>query len=90
MPNHLDCSILFDSVSRLGVADRILCSGRQRQGVIASRVGVEPGPPELVEATTRMDTAQGQDVFGPWLAPKHARLLATGTNDGLAAGFDNA
>jgi hypothetical protein len=37
-----------------------------------------------------MDTAQGQDILGTWLTPKHARLLATGTDDGLAAGFDDA
>jgi hypothetical protein len=37
-----------------------------------------------------MDTAQGQDVFGPRLTPKPARLFATGTDDGLAAGFDDA
>ena len=51
---------------------------------------VEPSLPELVEATTRMDAAQGQNVFGAWLTPKHARLLAAGTNDGLAAGLDDA
>jgi hypothetical protein len=37
-----------------------------------------------------MDAAQGQDVFGTGHTPKHARLLATSTDDGLAAGFDDA
>src|ERR1039458_5370069 len=71
-------------------ADRILRSGGQRQGVIASRVGIEPGLPELVKAATRMDTAQDQDIFGSGLTPKHARVLATGTDDGLTAGFHDA
>src|ERR1017187_701308 len=43
-----------------GAADRILRSGGQRQGVIASRVGIEPGLPELVKAATRMDTEIGR------------------------------
>jgi len=36
-----------------------------------------------------MDTAKGQYVFGTGFAPEHARLFATGTNDGLAAGFND-
>src|ERR1017187_2737130 len=83
-------SIPLSATSTPGAADRILRSGGQRQGVIASRVGIEPGLPELVKAATRMDTAQGQDIFGSGLTPKHARVLATGTDDGLTAGFHDA
>ena len=78
--NHTACN---------GAADGILHSGRQRQGIIACGADVEPGLPELVEATARMDTAQGQDVFGTGFPPEHARLFAPGTNDGLAASFND-
>ena len=77
-------------VTREGVEDRILRSGRPSQRVIAGGVGVEPGLPELLEPTARMDTPQRQDVFGTGLTPEHARLFAASANDGLTPGFDHA
>jgi hypothetical protein len=70
-----NCRVGALASKRLWVTDRILRSGRQRQGIIASRVGVEPGLPELFEATTRMDATQGQDVFGTWLTVGSENLI---------------
>jgi RNA polymerase primary sigma factor len=45
---------------------------REGQAVVAVGVGVEPVLPELREAATAVNAAQGQDVLGPRLAPEHA------------------
>ena len=62
---------------------------RQGQGVVAGRVSVEPVLPELRQAPTALDAAQGQDVLGPRLAPEHARLLAPRADHRFAARFDH-
>jgi hypothetical protein len=46
--------------------------------------------PELIKPTAGVDTAQGQNILGPWLAPEHAGLFAARSDDGLATGLDNA
>ncbi len=45
--------------------------------------------PEGVETAAGMDAAEGDDLFGTWLAPKHPRLLAALANEGAAARFDD-
>src|SRR5208282_2429588 len=36
-----------------------------------------------------MDAAQGENIFRPRLTPEHARLFATGPDDGFASGLDH-
>ena len=51
---------------------------------------IGPEFPEGILTTTGMDAAKSQDVLVSGDTPKHARLLAAGTDDGFAAGFNDA
>ncbi|MEX1117747.1 MAG: hypothetical protein WEB60_03040 [Terrimicrobiaceae bacterium] len=46
--------------------------------------------PEGVEPTAGMDAAEGEDLFGSRLAPKHPRLLAMLADERAATRFNNA
>src|SRR5467141_1171225 len=52
-------------------------------------MSVEPRFPEFIEPTAGVNTAQSQNIFGPRLAPEHARLLAAGSDDRLASRLDD-
>ncbi len=51
---------------------------------------MESGFPELADSPAVVDAAEGEDIFGPRLGPKHAGLLATPANDRLATSLDDA
>ena len=69
--------------------DRILRLLGQRQAIVAGSLSVEPLFPELIQPAAGMDAAQSQDIFRTGFAPEHARLLAAGADEGLAAGLDD-
>src|SRR5258708_32155306 len=70
--------------------DRFLRLCGQRKAVVSGGVSIEPILPELSQPEAAMNAAQGQHALVTWLAPEHARLLATGTDDGFAARFNDA
>jgi hypothetical protein len=73
-----------------GAQDRFLRRRCQSQGVVAGCVSIEPILPEIGQTVAAMNTAQGQDVLGLRLAPKHPGLLATASDQRFAAGFNDA
>ena len=73
-----------------GAQDRFLRLCGQRQAIVTGGVSIKPVLPELSQPAAAVDAAQGQHIFGTGLAPKHARLLATGTDDRFAARFNDA
>lgn len=71
------------------VHDRILHGGwltGQREGIIGSGKLIGAGLPKLIPLAAEEDATQAQDVTGAILAPKHARLFATGPDDRFATG----
>src|SRR6266496_2297115 len=64
--------------------------GGESESIVASGMGIEPVFPEFIEAAAGLNAAQGQYVYGTGFTPEHARLLAAGTDDGFAPGFDDA
>ena len=91
MMMHFGCGLsMVETVTRAKRAqDKILRLSHQAEAIVASSMSVEALLPELVAASAGMDAAQSQDVFGPGLAPEHARLFAARADHGFAASLND-
>ena len=69
--------------------DRILRLGRFEKRLISLGQDFKAVIPKFVELTAGMNASKGQDVLSALTAPKHARLFASGADDGFAAGFND-
>jgi hypothetical protein len=67
---------------------------RNRNGTGVRDTEVESGGPAslpiVLELAVEVAAAEGNDSVGPADCPEHSGLLEAGTDDGLAAGFDDA
>src|SRR6266508_5475230 len=90
MRSHHLLSRTISALGTRGAHDKILRLRCKRQAIVTRGMPIEAHFPEILQPPAGLDAAQGQNVFGARLAPKHAGLLAASSDDRFASGLNDA